>query len=219
MGRPHGRRRQSRTDHHQTSRKRLGPNHEGSLMNELAGYLHTALLREHAKPNGHAPPMADDDPPHGRSASLSLIDWATAFNRPPVDAIVEGLVFPGRWTALVAPAKLGKSTLGLHIAHTLARGIDPFQGSPQTAVDILYLDGEMGEADILERLTALDLTPCDLARLHYTDLFPKGDTIQGGAAIVSTAINLGAQVVVLDGLNAFATGAEKDDSPWRNLFE
>src|SRR6185436_12248485 len=189
MGRPHGRRRQSRTDHHQTSRKRLGPNHEGSLMNELAGYLHTALLREHAKPNGHAPPMADDDPPHGRSASLSLIDWATAFNRPPVDAIFEGLVFPGRWTALVAPAKLGKSTLGLHIAHTL------------------------------ERLTALDLTPCDLARLHYTDLFPKGDTIQGGAAIVSTAINLGAQVVVLDGLNAFATGAEKDDSPWRNLFE
>jgi len=163
--------------------------------------------------SGHPPTNGHTTTP------LSLIDWNVAFNRPPVDAIVEGLVFPGRWTALVAPAKLGKSTLGLHIAHSLARGYDPFQGAPQVPVDVLYLDGEMGEGDILERLTNLELTPTDLPRLHYTDMFPKGDTVQGGAAIVSTAINLGCKVVFLDGLNAFITGAEKDDTPWRNLFE
>ena len=156
---------------------------------------------------------------HDPHALIPLIDWVTAFNRPPVDAIVEGLVFPGRWTALVAPAKLGKSTLGLHIAHSLARGYDPFHGNPQPPIDVLYLDGEMGEGDILERLTSLELTPTDLPHLHYTDMFPKGDTVQGGTAIVSTAINLGCKVVFLDGLNAFITGAEKDDTPWRNLFE
>lgn len=155
------------------------------------------------------------DPP----LPLTLVDWATAFNRPPVESIVEGLVLPGRWTALVAPAKLGKSTLDLHIAHSLARGFDPFHGTPQPPMGVLYLDGEMGEADILERLAALDLTPDDLPNLHYTDMFPKGDTVQGGAAIVSTAIALGVTTVFLDGMNAFVTGAEKDDTPWRGLFE
>jgi RecA-family ATPase len=177
----------------------------------LQGYLHDALLR-----TGAIEPSTNG---HTTATLLTLIDWATAFNRPPVDAIIEGLVFPGRWTAEVAPAKLGKSTLQLHIAHCLARGIDPFHGTPRPPIDVLYLDGEMGEGDILERLAALELAPADLPHLHYTDMFPKGDTVQGGAAIVSTAINLCIKVVILDGLNAFITGAEKDDTPWRNLFE
>lgn len=191
--------------------------------------LHAKILERGLTPsrNGHdpyadIPPPGDEDAPDGApngTLPLTLIDWPTAFHRPPVDAIVEGLVFPGRWTAKVAPAKLGKSTLELHIAHCLARGRSPFLGSRQPPIDVLYLDGEMGELDVLERLDALDLTPADLPHLHYTDLFPKGDTIQGGAAIVSTALALGVGVVILDGLNAFITGAEKDDTPWRNLFD
>jgi len=164
----------------------------------------------------------DDGTPVGNGEGplpLTLIDWTTAFHRPTVDALVEGLVFPGRWTAKVAPAKLGKSTLELHIAHSLARGLSPFLGTRQPPIDVLYLDGEMGELDVLERLEALDLAPSDLPHLHYTDLFPKGDTVQGGAAIVSTALALKVAVVILDGINAFITGAEKDDSPWRALFE
>ncbi len=150
---------------------------------------------------------------------MKLVDWASAFNRPPVDAVVDGYVFPGRWTALVAPAKTGKSTLAMHIGIKLSQGIDPFHGSTQEPIDVLYLDGEMGELDVVERLQALDLTPADLARFHYTDILPKGDTLQGGAAIVSTALGLGAGLVIMDGLNAFVTGAEKDDTPWRNLFD
>jgi hypothetical protein len=150
---------------------------------------------------------------------LPLVDWATAFDRPPIDAVIDGLVFPGRWTAFVAPAKQGKSTLVLHIAHRLACGLDPFNDSITPPVDVLYLDGEMGELDVVERFTALDLKPTDLSHFHYADGFPKGDTVQGGAAIVSTAKALKVGVVILDGLNAFITGAEKDDTPWRNLFE
>jgi hypothetical protein len=153
------------------------------------------------------------------TTQLRLIDWQAAFNRPIADAIVDGLVFPGRWTALVAPAKAGKSTLTLHVGHTLARGHDPFHSGTLPPLGVLYLDGEMGELDVIERLEALDLTPADLPRLHYTDIVPKGDTLQGGAAIVSAAVVLGVGLVILDGLNAFVTGAEKDDTPWRNLYE
>lgn len=159
------------------------------------------------------------DEPAEPYKAFPIVDWADAYNRPPAEAIVEGLVFPGRWTAFVAPAKTGKSTLVLHIAHRLSRGKSPFHSYQQEPVKVLYLDGEMGEPDTVERLQALELEPPDLTHLHYTDIFPKGDTVEGGTAIVATAQSLGAQIVVFDGLNAFITGAEKDDAPWRALFE
>jgi hypothetical protein len=85
-----------------------------------------------------------DDPEQSETPTrLRLVDWSVAFNRPPVDATVDGLVFPGRWTATIAPPKVGKSTLRLHIAQTLTRGLDPFTATPQPAVSALYLDGEM----------------------------------------------------------------------------
>lgn len=178
-------------------------------------FLATQIALEREKVNGHRPPMADDE----RSTPVPVVVWSQAFHRPPVDAMVDGFLFPGRWTADIGPPKVGKSDLSIHVAHSLARGRDPFSGDHREAVDVLYLDGEMGEPDMIERLIALNLAPVDLSRLHYTDLVPKGDTVQGGAAIVSTAKLLDAKLVIFDGLNAFVTGAEKDDLPWRNLFE
>ena len=151
-----------------------------------------------------------------------LVDWDQAFNSEPVEAIVDGLLIPGRWTALVAPAKVGKSTLALHVAQMLSRGLEPFTGGTRTdsrSCQILYLDGEMGQLDVIERLRALGLSAGDLTWLEYSDNPPKGDTLQGGTAIVSAALMYGAELVVLDGLNAFITGAEKDDAPWRALYE
>ncbi len=181
-----------------------------------------------AVPNGTPPSESDEgeqfcspDPtdPETTAPPITLTDWTQAFNREPVDALQDGLLFPGRWTALVAPAKTGKSTLALHIAHNLARGREPFTGTPGDPVAVLYLDGEMGVLDVIERLEALGLSPANLDRFHYTDQSVKGDTVQGGAAIVSTAKHLAVALVVLDGMNAFIGGAEKDDVPWRNLYE
>src|SRR4051794_28984508 len=81
-----------------------------------------------------------DTTPVAEFRPVQLLDWSTAFNRPPIDAVVEGLIFPGRWTAFVAPAKQGKSTFALHIAHRLACGLDPFD--PNVVGDrlgVLYL--------------------------------------------------------------------------------
>jgi len=170
-----------------------------------------------------APPRdAPPDPEPGAETTappLTPLDWTQAFNREPIEALLDGLLFPGRWTALVAPAKTGKSTLALHIAHNLSRGREPFTGTPGDPVGVLYLDGEMGVVDVLERIEALGLGPADLDHLHYIDQPGKGDTVQGGAAIVSTAMHLNVALVVFDGMNSFVSGAEKDDVPWRNLYD
>ena len=154
---------------------------------------------------------------------LGLIDWNEAFgNHAPETPLIDGLIFPGRWTALVAPAKAGKSTLALHIAHRLARGIHPWDSSrliPDGPISVLYLDAEMGRLDTVGRLLALQLTASDLDNLAYTDLPHKLDQIETATWLARAANLIQPSIVILDGINGFVTGAEKDDTPWRMLYE
>jgi hypothetical protein len=149
--------------------------------------------------------------------SIELIDFATVHEH--VEEILDGLILPGRWTAFAAPAKAGKTTLEMFLTVELSEGRDPFDGTPIDPVTVLYVDAEMGRLDLDERLRALGHDPVNLTRWHATDMAPKLDTIPGGNALVCTAKALGAQIVVIDGLNGVVTGAEKDDSTWRALFE
>jgi DnaB-like helicase N terminal domain/AAA domain len=158
------------------------------------------------------------DPVSSGELLIDLVDWTAPFDQQLTEAIVDGLVLPGRWTAKVGGPKVGKSTLLLHISHRIVRGFDAFHDTRQQPIGVLYLDGEMGEADVRERLDALGLDLANLGLLYYSDKIPKGDTVQGGAAIVSTATALCVGVVILDGINEFVTGAESDDLPWRSLF-
>lgn len=158
---------------------------------------------------------ADDD-----DELLPVVDWAEVWDRPTPDALVDRLLVPGRWTSLIAPAKAGKSTFVLHLVVSLARGLDPLTGRPVDPVTVYYLDKEMGEIDVKERLKALDLKPADLGRFMYVDTnIPNGDNVQGGTAIVSHARRRAAEVVVLDGVNEFFEGDENDNEPWRRLFK
>lgn len=154
---------------------------------------------------------------------LGLIDWSEAFgNHAPEVPIVDGLIFPGRWTAIVAPAKAGKSTWALHVAHRLARGIDPWDANKLHAdgpMAVLYLDAEMGRLDTVGRLTAIGLTANDLDNLAYTDLPHKFDQLETASWLARAANLIQPSVVILDGINGFVTGAEKDDTPWRMLYE
>lgn len=136
--------------------------------------------------------------------------------------IVDGLIYPGRWTAFVAPAKAGKSTWALHVAHRLARGIDPWDANklhPDGPMSVLYLDAEMGRLDTVGRLTAIGLVANDLDNLAYTDLPHKFDTIEGASWLHRACNLIQPTLVILDGINGFVTGAEKDDTPWRSLYE
>lgn len=165
----------------------------------------------------------DEDTDEAPVDDLGLIDWNEAFgNHAPEVPIIDGLIYPGRWTAIVAPAKAGKSTWALHVAHRLARGIDPWDASkllPDGPVAILYLDAEMGRLDTVGRLAAIGLTASDLDNLAYTDLPHKFDQIETALWLHRACNLIQPTIVILDGINGFVTGAEKDDTPWRSLYE
>lgn len=159
--------------------------------------------------------MNDLDDTH---VSVELIDWRSIHDHG--DEIVDGLVIPGRWTALAAKAKAGKTTLQMFITVEISEGRDPFDGTPREPVVVLFVDGEMGRFDLEERLRELGhLDPTKLTRWFATDLPPRLDTIEGGTAVVLAAKQLHAQVVVIDGVNGTVTGAEKDDVTWRAFFD
>jgi hypothetical protein len=94
--------------------------------------LTSPLVSNHAVTAG--PTIVDPDDEEGgepeeappSKVDLGLLDWNEAFgNHAPEVPIVPGLIFPGRWTAIVAPAKAGKSTWALHVAHRLPHAYSP----------------------------------------------------------------------------------------------
>ena len=161
--------------------------------------------------NGEEYPLGDDHTP------IELIDWATIHDHG--DEIVPGLLIPGRWTALGAPAKQGKTTLIMAVTVEISEGRDPFDGNAMEPHVVLYVDAEMGRLDLEERLHELGRDPLKLERWHASDMPPRLDTIPGGNALLVTAQQLGASVVVIDGVNGTVTGAENDDTTWRAFFE
>ncbi len=155
---------------------------------------------------------------HQRPHALELIDWSTIHDHG--DAIVDGLLIPGRWTAFVARAKTGKSTLEMFATVEVSEGRDPFDGTKREPVTVLYLDGEMGRFDLEQRLHELGhAVPAQLTRWHATDLPPRLDTPDGGAALLAAVRDLAATVVVIDGINGTVNGAEKDDTTWRAFYD
>lgn len=146
------------------------------------------------------------------SERVEWIGWKEFFDNMDItdEAVVPGLAYRGRWTAIAAPAKAGKSTFLLGVAVATAKA-----GST-----VYYFDAEMGRADVLERLRDwMDLTPDDLVNLHYTDLPPKLDTIAGAASLGATIEERVPDLVVIDGLNGVVNGAENDDTTWRDFYE
>ena len=113
-----------------------------------------------------------------------FLDWVEVFagtnNEHPV---VNDLAYPGRWTAIVAPAKAGKSAFTLHVATELIAGRDPIDGDERGKASVWYLDAEMGRLDVRERLEALDLGSGDMELLRYTDLVRKLNTVAGAARL------------------------------------
>lgn len=142
---------------------------------------------------------------------IEIVDWHKLYSRQDDDeAIIPGIAFRGRWTAIAAAAKAGKSTVLLGLAVSVARA----------NVTVLYLDAEMGRGDILDRVEDwMQLKPEDLANLHYSDLPPHIDTVQGAAKLGHTINAINPDLVIIDGLNGVAAGAENEDTTWRDLFD
>lgn len=165
--------------------------------------------------NGHA--AVDLDAAH-------LIDWEEFWTTD--HSAEEWLAWPliplGRQVAVFAKAKAGKSLLVLDIVAALASGrpiLGKEAGRPR---HVLYLDYEMTEADLRERLEDLDYGPdVDLSHLHYASLpsLPKLDTKEGAYAIEQLALAVEAELVVVDTLGRAAAGEENSNDTVRAFYE
>lgn len=144
-----------------------------------------------------------------------LIDWPAFWANDHQDAewLAEPVLAAKRSAALFAPGGHGKSLLALWLAAKLASGVDPFSGRRQPPVDVLYLDYEMTEADLSERLEDMGFGPAsDLACLHYALLpsLPGLDRPEGGRAVVRLAELCAASLVIVDTFGRAVHGDEND---------
>lgn len=153
--------------------------------------------------------------------AIEFVDWVALFadEGGDEDVLAEGFAHAGRWTAITAAAKQGKSTLALALALALSTGREPFSDEPTQPLDVLYVDREMTRYDIRDRLEALGVDPTTLGRFHYTETISGLDTPVGAATLLAEVTARQARVVIIDGVNGAVAGAENEDGPWRALFE
>jgi hypothetical protein len=182
------------------------------LTTPLPPELNEAMLRAFygeeeyaARVNGHKP--ADDDPD-------MLLDWPTFWSQKREEAewLAEPILPAKRSVALFAPGGTGKSLLALWLAAGLATGAR-LLNAPNPPIDVLYLDYEMTEDDLVERLENMGYGPhSDLSRLHYALLpsLPGLDEPEGGKVVVELARAVGAELVVIDTFGRAVHGDEND---------
>jgi len=134
------------------------------------------------------------------------------------DWIAKPLIARGRQTALFAGAKTGKSWVTLNIVAALATG-KPILGQPaQPPAHVLYLDYEMTQADLMERLEQFGYTEDDdYSHLHYALIpsLPPLNTYEGATAITRLCELTKAEVVVIDTTGRAIEGEEDKADSYR----
>jgi hypothetical protein len=168
----------------------------------------------------------DEEPLVGPAEPVATAEWMTPINwvefwaagSPGEDWLLEPIVAAGRQTATYSIAKSGKSLLALDACAARATGRSVLGYPPRPPITVLYVDLEMTEADLRERLTDLGYGPDDdLSRLHYYQLpdLPPLDGDLGGEILTSTAIAFGIELVVIDTMARAVSGGENDADTMR----
>jgi len=151
----------------------------------------------------HLPGGPDPDDPD--------VDWKTFWTQTTTehDWLIDPVIPRGRSIALYAPAGEGKSELVLALACQAAiKGIS-----------VLYLDFEMTNADLMDRLYDMDYGPeTDLTNLHYQlhPTIPNLDTAEGGQALAELCAERDAQLVIIDTFMRIVAGKENDADTLHN---
>jgi hypothetical protein len=147
-------------------------------------------------------------------AYAHIVDWPDFWSKDRAEQqwVIWPLVPVGRAVALYAPAKAGKSTILLAAVAAAVTGRAAFGGEPpEHPPTVLYMDYEMTEDDLEERLEELGYGPDDdLSRLRYA-LLPSIDPLDthaGAQAIVDLATRFEADLVVIDTFGRAVEGEE-----------
>ena len=152
---------------------------------------------------------------------INWTDWWT-HDQQAEEWLIYPLIPAKRAVAIYAPGKTGKSLL------TLAAIVDAISGRPvlgtrvaRPDLVVLYLDYEMTDADLRERLEDMGCDETtDLSRLRYASLpsLPPLDTADGAQSIVRLAQLVGAHLVVVDTFGRAVEGDENDADTVRSFY-
>jgi len=151
-----------------------------------------------------------------------LINWQTFWTQsfPEEDWLIKPLIPRNQLVVVFAPGGTGKSLLALYIAAGLATGRNMF-GEDNEPISVLYMDYEMQQAQLFERLTAMGYNKdTDLTNLHYASLPPIGslDKPEGAKQICDLARAVQAKLVIIDTFSRAVEGAENDADTVRNFY-
>lgn len=183
---------------------------------EHDGYAHL----QGPEPFTDAEALARFDAEIERLEDATFIDWPAfwAKDRADADWLVENVIARGRGHAIYAPAGSKKSLLLLWISARLATSPEP--------VAVVYLDYEMAEDDLYDRLEGMGYGPeSDLSRLHYALLpdLPPLDTPAGTGAVSEILDRVEAKhsghhlLVVIDTTARAVEGPENEADTFRRF--
>ncbi len=144
---------------------------------------------------------------------------------PELDWLVEPIILEGGLTTLYSAPGKGKSLLSLLVAAGIASGEEVADTPSGTPRRVVYLDLEMRELDVKDRLLSMGYGPehprfAKLAdHLAYFSLpaLPPLDTLQGGEALQRIVNDHAPELVVVDTLSRVVEGAENDADTYLRL--
>jgi hypothetical protein len=173
-----------------------------------------------ATPDGQAEPLPPI--PTGDEMLGMLVNWKEFWTQEHTteDWICKPLIARGRQTAIFAGAKTGKSWLTLNAVAALATGKPIFGQAAQPPVNCLYLDYEMIESDLYERLEQFGYTEDDdLSHFHYAIIpsLPPLNTPEGATALMHLIRLVKAEVVVIDTTGRAIDGEENSADSYREF--
>ena len=199
--------------HHQGDRSAAATHLHHIAARTTENYFETQLIT----------PIIATIEPADRIELAHLVNWDKLWSddRPDEEWLAEPIIPKGRAIALYAPAKAGKSTIVLAIVAAVATGSRILGQTRATPTNVLYLDYEMTEDDLIERLTELGYGPQDnLEKLHYALLpsLPPLDTIEGANALLELVDRTKAELVVVDTFGRAVQGDEDKADTVRNFY-
>jgi hypothetical protein len=153
-----------------------------------------------------------------------LVDWHRLWSDeggPQTDWLAEPILPTGRQAAIFSPAKVGKSLLALDVAAARATGRPVLGAGSQEPLSVLYVDHEMTEADLRERLDDMGYGPeDDLTRLHYCLHPPLTalDREDQGDELVRLVERHEARLVVIDTMARAVSGDENEADTYRHFY-
>lgn len=151
------------------------------------------------------------------------IDWPEFWSREQrtEEWAIPQIVPAGRLVTMWAARKTGKSLLALDVAAASATG-RPALGQPAgDPISVVYLDLEMTEDDLQERLNDLGYGPDDdLSRFHYYLLptLPPLDDYAGGEALMELVQRHDPALLVIDTLARVVAGDENSADTYRAFY-